>query len=93
MSRPTGSRRTPSPLDLRNLKLVARANPLFARLRAAGTDRDAAGNRTLLYSHYAGLGRLGRFNPAIRSPRGLQQASELKAVQKKLGTGRTSLGS
>jgi hypothetical protein len=33
------------------------------------------------------------FNPVVKSLRGLQQASELKNVQKKLGCARTSLGS
>jgi hypothetical protein len=33
------------------------------------------------------------FNPVVKSIRGLQQASELKNVQKKLGCPRTSLGS
>ena len=33
------------------------------------------------------------FNPVVTSLRGLQQASELKKVQKKLGCARTSLGS
>ncbi len=33
------------------------------------------------------------FNPVVKSLRGLQQASELKNVQKKLGCPRTSLGS
>lgn len=33
------------------------------------------------------------FNPVVRSLRAIQQASELKKVQKKLGCGRASLGS
>ena len=79
--------------SLRRLRIVARANDLFARLRDAGRERDAAGNRRLLYSHYASLVLLGLFNPAIQNLRGMQSASQLRRVQKKLGTGRVSLGS
>jgi hypothetical protein len=82
-----------SPLDIRNLKLVARANALFGHLRKAGTERDHAGNRRLLYSHYAALVLLGMFNPAMQSLRGMQEASGIKKVQKRLGMGRASLGS
>ena len=79
------------PPPVHSLKLVARANALFERLRTAGVDKS--GNREFLYSHYASLILLGFFNPALRSLRGLQQASQLKNVQKKLGVGRVSLGS
>ena len=79
------------PPPVHSLKLVARANALFGRLRTAGVDRS--GNREFLYSHYASLILLGFFNPALQSLRGLQQASQLKSVQKKLGVGRVSLGS
>src|SRR4029079_12819430 len=66
---------------------------LFARLSAAGTQRDSAGNRTFLYSHYASLVLLGLLNPALQSLRILREASALRAVQKRLGLGRVSLGS
>jgi len=79
--------------SVQRLRIVARANDLFARLRDAGRERDAAGNRKLLYSHYASLVLLSLFNPAMQTLRGLQSASELRRVQKKLGTGRVSLGS
>lgn len=75
------------------LRIVERANALFERLRRAGTERDKAGNRHLLYSHYASLILLSHFNPAMQSLRGIQEASQLKKVQKRLGTGRVSLGS
>ena len=42
---------------------------------------------------YCGLVLLFMFNPCLRSLRALQQASELKNVQRKLGCGRASLGS
>ena len=79
--------------DIHKLKIVKRANSLFARLRKVGTERDKAGNRRLLYSHYASLVLLSQFNPAMQSLRGIQEASQLKKVQKQLGTGRASLGS
>src|SRR5258706_552341 len=81
------------PIDAHKLRIVARANKLFGRLRKAGTERDTAGNRRLLYSHYASLVLLSLFNPAMQSLRGIQEASQLKKVQKRLGTGRVSLGS
>ncbi len=79
--------------SVQRLRVVARANDLFARLRDAGCERDRAGNRRLLYSHYASLVLLSLFNPAMQTLRGLQTASELRRVQKKLGTGRVSPGS
>lgn len=81
------------PLDIQKLRIVKRARRLFECLARSGTERDKAGNRTLLFSHYASLFLLSMFNPAIQSLRGLVQASELKKVRKQLGTGRTSLGS
>lgn len=79
--------------DVKRLRIVGRARKLFDRLRASGTERDIAGNRRLLFSHYASLVLLGMFNPALQTLRGLQEASQLKKVQKRLGTGRVSLGS
>lgn len=83
----------PPQFDVHKLKIVARANELFARLREAGTERDQAGNRTLFYSHYASLVLLSMFNPAMQTLRGIQEASDLKKVRKKLGSVRVSLGS
>lgn len=82
-----------SPLIVTHTRLVGRANQLFSRLADCGTERDTAGNRKLLFSHYASLVLLSFFNPALRTLRGLQQASEFKSVQKRLGVGRASLGS
>jgi Transposase DDE domain len=81
------------PDGIYKLKLVARAKGLFGRLCKAGTERDKAGNRRLLYSNYAALVLLSMFNPAMQTLRGLQQMSALKRVQKRLGIGRVSLGS
>ena len=88
MESPTDAVELPA---VQSLKLVARANALFEKIRDAGVDKS--GNREFLYSHYASLILLRFFNPAMQSVRGLQQASELKNVQKKLGVGRVSLGS
>jgi hypothetical protein len=82
-----------SDLIVTHTHLVSRANRLFARLADCGTQRDTAGNRKLLFSHYASLVLLSFFNPALQTLRGLQQASTLKSVQRRLGVGRTSLGS
>jgi IS4 transposase len=58
-----------------------------------GCQRDKAGNRKLHYDQYCLLVLLFLFNPVLRSLRALQQASELEKVRRKLGVGRTSLGS
>src|SRR3954452_880229 len=79
--------------DIRGLKYFDRLAPLLERLHEVGCQRDAAGNRSLHYDHYCMLILLYFFNPVVKSLRGLQQASELKNVQKKLGCPRTSLGS
>ncbi len=55
--------------------------------------RDRAGNRQLHYDQHCLLILLYLFNPVVTSLRGLQQASELAKVQKKLGCPRASLGS
>lgn len=62
-------------------------------LHAAGCERDKAGNRILHMDQYMSLLLLYMFNPICTSLRALQQASELKKVQKKLGCPRCSLGS
>jgi hypothetical protein len=79
--------------DVRGLKYFDQLAPLLERLHDVGCKRDAASNRTLHYDQYCMLILLFFFNPVVKSIRGLQQASELKNVQKKLGCPRTSLGS
>src|ERR1700679_1655252 len=79
--------------DVRGLKYFDQLAPLLERLHDVGCGRDAAGNRSLHYDQYCMLILLFFFNPVVKSIRGLQQASELKNVQKKLGCPRTSLGS
>jgi len=75
--------------DLQGFKL----GPLMESLNDAGCARDRAGNRELHMDQYMALILLYMFNPICSSLRGLQQASELKKVQKKLGVPRASLGS
>ena len=79
--------------DVRGLKYFDQLAPLLERLHDVGCQRDVAGNRSLHFDQYCMLILLFFFNPVVKSLRGLQQASELKNVQKKLGCPRTSLGS
>lgn len=79
--------------DISGLKYFEKLLPLFERLREVGCERDAAGNRDLHFDEYCCLVLLFFFNPIVDSLRALQQASELKSVQKKLGVPRVSLGS
>lgn len=79
--------------DLTGLKYFDQLAPLVERLHDDGCERDKAGNRTLHYDKYCMLLLLYLFNPIVTSLRGIQQASELKKVQKKFGCARASLGS
>jgi len=71
--------------DITGLKYFDQIAPLLQRLHDDACDRDTAGNRILHYDQYCMLLLLYFFNPIITSLRGLQQASELKNVQAKLG--------
>ena len=79
--------------DITGLKFFDKLLPLFARLHDVGCERDRAGNRKLHFDQYCMLMLLFLFNPIVTSLRALQQASELKNVQRKLGCSRASLGS
>jgi hypothetical protein len=79
--------------DITGLKYFDQLAPLLERLHQEGCQRDRAGNRQLHYDKYCMLVLLYLFNPIVTSLRGIQQASELKNVQRKLGCPRTSLGS
>jgi hypothetical protein len=79
--------------DITGLKYFDQLAPLLERLHDNGCERDRAGNRRLHYDRYCMLILLYLFNPIVTSLRGIQQASELKNVQRKLGCPRTSLGS
>ena len=80
-------------VDVTGLKYFRQLLPLFERLHEVGCQRDKAANRHLHMDQYCSLILLFLFNPCMRSLRALQQASELKKVQQKLGCARTSLGS
>ncbi|WP_197993484.1 hypothetical protein [Gimesia chilikensis] len=54
---------------------------------------QTTGNRSLHMDQYCTMILLYLFNPIVTSLRGLQQASELKKVQKKLKCPRVSLDS
>jgi hypothetical protein len=79
--------------DVVGLKYFSKLTPLLTRLHQCGCVRDKAGNRTLHFDQYCSLVLLFLFNPIVQSLRSIQQASELKKVQKKLGCARASLGS
>jgi hypothetical protein len=79
--------------DVTGLKYFDQLAPLLERLHDEGCERDRAGNRRLHYDKYCLLMLLYLFNPIVTSLRGVQQASQLKKVQRKLGCPRTSLGS
>lgn len=79
--------------DVTGLKYFDRLAPLLARLHDVGCGRDKAGNRQLHFDQYCMLVLLFLFNPVVRSLRAIQQASQLRNVQRKLGCLRASLGS
>lgn len=79
--------------DIVGLKYFDQLQPLLQRLKDDGCVRDRAGNRDLHYDQYCLLILLYLFNPICSSLRAVQQASELKNVQKRLGCSRAALGS
>jgi hypothetical protein len=79
--------------DIQGLKYFDKLAPLLERLHEDGCGRDKAGNRELHFDQYCLLILLYLFNPVVTSLRGLQQASELAKVQKRLGCPRAALGS
>jgi hypothetical protein len=79
--------------DVTGLKYFDRLGPLLQRLHDDACERDTAGNRDLHFDQHCMLILLYLFNPVVSSLRAIQQASELKKVQRKLGCKRASLGS
>jgi len=79
--------------EVQGLKYFQALSGLLESLHEVGCERDRAGNRLLHMDQYICLLLLYLFNPICTSLRSLQQASELKKVQKKLGVPRASLGS
>ena len=77
--------------DLQGFKHFKLLLPALAKLH--DHECDKAGNRKLHFDQHSALILLYFFNPIVTSLRGIQQASELKKVQRKLGCSRASLGS
>jgi hypothetical protein len=87
---PAAPVQTPVP---QGLKYLDELDTLLRRLHDVGCERDAAHNRKLHFDQYCMLVLLFLFNPAVKTLRSLQQTSQLKNVQKRLGCPRMSLGS
>ena len=79
--------------ELAGFKYFKLLGPVLERLHDTACARDKAGNRKLHFDQYTALMLLYFFNPSVTSLRGMQQASELGKVQRKLGCPRASLGS
>ena len=77
--------------DIKGLKFFKKIRPLLDSLHQVGTARDKSSNRDLHMDQYGVLVLMWLFNPILTSLRGLQQASELKEIQKRFGVGRASL--
>lgn len=78
--------------DIVGLKYFDMLAPLLERLHEDGCARDKANQRAHHFDQHCMLILLYLFNPTVSSLRAIQQASELKRVQKKLGCARASLG-
>ncbi len=74
---------------LQGFKYLKNIFPLLQRYREVGKHH----NRKLHFDQYLALIILYFFNPVLTSLRAIQQASTIKAVQKKMGLKSTSLGS
>src|SRR5210317_2378546 len=79
--------------ELQGFKYFKAISGMLENLHKAGCQRDLSGNRKLHMDQYMSLLLLYMFNPICTSLRSIQQASELKKVQRKLGCPRASLGS
>jgi hypothetical protein len=79
--------------QLQGFKYFKAISGMLEGLHDAGCKRDKAGNRILHMDQYMSLLLLYMFNPICTSLRAIQQASELKKVQRILGCSRSSLGS
>jgi hypothetical protein len=79
--------------DLQGFKYFKKLSQMLEHLHKAGCQRDRVGNRILHMDQYMTLLLLCMFSPISKSLRSMQQASELKKVQKRLKVPRSSLGS
>jgi len=71
--------------DLSGFKYFKKILRLLGGLHETATARDRAHNRTLHYDQHTALILLYLFNPIVTSLRGIEQASQLRKVQRKLG--------
>ena len=83
----------PKEKDLRGFKYFKVLSGLLESLHTAGCQRDRAHNRILHMDQYMTLLLMYMFNPVCSSLRALQEASELKKVQRVLNVPHSSLGS
>ena len=90
MSRPGPKRKPPiREEDVQGFKYL----DVFFKVLNRFHNAKAHHNRKLHYDQYLSLMLLYFFNPILKSLRGIQQATMLKKVQKRLGVKKTSLGS
>ena len=79
--------------ELQGFKYFKIISKMLRRLHENACARDRAHNRILHMDQYAALLLMYMFNPICESLRALQEASQLKKVQRVLGVPRASLGS
>ena len=79
--------------DIDGFKYFKILAEMLGDLHDAGCERDRAHNRTLHMDQYMTLLLLYMFNPICSSLRAIQEASELKKVQRVLKVPRAALGS
>ena len=79
--------------DLQGFKYFKVLSDMLETLHQAGCERDRAHNRILHMDQYMTLLLMYMFNPICSSLRALQEASDLKKVQRVLEVPRASLGS
>lgn len=81
-----------SGMELKGVELLRQIFPILKTLAKAGTQRDRAGNRQLLYSQYVSLILVSLFNPVLCSARSLVAHSGVKRIRKLTGGNKVSLG-
>ncbi len=81
-----------APVRARDIHGLKYFNNIKKLLKSLHSHKDCP-NRDLHYDEFAALILLHFFNPVLESLRATRQATELENVQRKLGVGRTSLGS
>lgn len=86
-------RRKPKSEDLKGFKYFKVLANVLETLHDAACARDRAHNRTLHMDQYMSLLLLYMFNPICSSLRALQEASEIRKVQRVLEVPRASMGS